>query len=387
MIAGAGIFGVVSALALRRRGYAVTLVDPGPVPHPLAASTDITKAVRADYGPDEAYTDWMLEAIPLWREWSDRWGDGLFHETGVCYFSRAPMAHGGFEYESHRVLGERGVALERLDAREIARRFPAWSSGRYTDGYFNPLGGYVESGRVVARLAADARASGVIVREGVPIVSVAERGGRAVGVVLGDGATLEADVTVCALGAWSHHLLPHLAGSVRSTGHPVFHLRPERGEMFEWERFPTFGADIAETGWYGFPLHPREGVVKVARHSAGREMHPASPERAVTASELAGLGDFLAETFPALVTAPVVATRVCLYSDTWDGHLWIDHDPERPGLVVATGDAGHAFKFAPVLGELVADVIERRKHPMARRFRWRPEQRPPRSEEAARHQR
>ena len=56
IVVGAGINGVVAAIELRKRGHEVALVDPGPLPHPLAASTDISKAVRAAYGGDEDYT-------------------------------------------------------------------------------------------------------------------------------------------------------------------------------------------------------------------------------------------------------------------------------------------------------------------------------------------
>ncbi|MCA1595892.1 MAG: sarcosine oxidase, partial [Chloroflexi bacterium] len=81
-----------------------------------------------------------------------------------------------------------------------------------------------------------------------------------------------------------------------------------------------------------------------------------------------------------------VYTRVCLYTDTWDGHFWIAPDPDRPGLVVATGGSGHAFKFAPVLGEIIADAVEGHENASLDRFRWRPEVRPARSDEAARRQ-
>jgi glycine/D-amino acid oxidase-like deaminating enzyme len=164
---------------------------------------------------------------------------------------------------------------------------------------------------------------------------------------------------------------------------PVFHLRPARSELFEAARFPVFGADIAATGYYGFPLHPSERVVKIANHGPGRAVDPASAvERVVSAEQIAALRDFLAGTFAELAGAELVATRVCVYCDTWDGHFWIARDPERQGLVLATGGSGHAYKFAPVLGELIADAVEQRG---ADKFRWRPEARPPRSEEAARH--
>jgi glycine/D-amino acid oxidase-like deaminating enzyme len=188
---------------------------------------------------------------------------------------------------------------------------------------------------------------------------------------------------IAALGSWTPHALPFTAGWFRSSGMPVFHLRPDDPVLFEAARFPVFGADISSTGYYGFPLHPTAGVVKIANHGVGRALHPSSPDRVVTGDEIAALRGFLADTFPALAAAPLVASRVCVYCDTWDGHFWIDRDPERDGLVLATGGSGHAYKFAPLLGDLIADAVDGRPTP---RFRWRPGLRPERSEEAARRQ-
>ena len=67
LIAGAGVFGVTAAIELRKRGHPVMLVDPGPLPHPLAASTDISKVVRLEYGADEPYTALAERAVEGWR--------------------------------------------------------------------------------------------------------------------------------------------------------------------------------------------------------------------------------------------------------------------------------------------------------------------------------
>ena len=82
---------------------------------------------------------------------------------------------------------------------------------------------------------------------------------------------------------------------------------------------------------------------------------------------------FVHETFPALDDAPIVYTRICLYCDTNDGDFWIAPDPDRRGLIIATGDSGHGFKFAPVLGEIIADAVEEKANPLLQKFRWRPE--------------
>jgi glycine/D-amino acid oxidase-like deaminating enzyme len=360
---GAGIFGVTAALELRRRGHDVILIDRfsegGPLPHPLAASTDISKAVRLEYGADELYTEMGERALDGWRRWNRDLGP-LYHETGVLFLRKSSMAAGTFEGDSYDLLTRRGHHPERLNSAQISARFPAWRG--HVDGTFNPAGGFVESGRVVERLLQAAQAEGVSLQAGTL-------------------ETLGGEPAVVAVGSWTPHVLPSTAGWFRSSGMPVFHLRPEDPSLFTADRFPVFGADISSTGWYGFPLH--EGVVKIANHGVGRQLHPSSPERAVTAGEIAALRAFLDETFPALAQAPLAHTRVCVYCDTWDGHFWIAPDPDRPHLVLATGGSGHAFKFAPLLGGLIADAVERVVHP---RFRWRPEVRPPRSDEAARHQ-
>jgi glycine/D-amino acid oxidase-like deaminating enzyme len=68
----------------------------------------------------------------------------------------------------------------------------------------------------------------------------------------------------------------------------------------------------------------------------------------------------------------VAETRTCYYCDTFDGYFWIGPDPDRRGLVVASGGSGHGFKFAPILGPLVADAVEGTTSRFGEPFLWRP---------------
>jgi glycine/D-amino acid oxidase-like deaminating enzyme len=384
IIVGAGINGVTSAIELKKRGHDVALVDPGPLPHPLAASTDISKAVRAAYGADEDYSALAERAIPLWRQWNKELGLELYHEVGFLCVRQRPMQPGDFEYESLKALEPRGHKIGRIDSARLRERFPAWNAERYADGFLDLEAGYAESGRVVAQLIERAKSLGVKLREGCGFAELDERNGRVKGIVLQDRQSLASDSVVMAVGAWTPYLLPSTKKFFRATGHPVFHLKPRQPELFAPERFPVFGADITTTGYYGFPLS-REGVVKIANHGPGREMSPESPERAVTPEEERNMRKFLSGTFPALADSPIVYTRICLYCDTRDGHFWIAPDPNRPGLIVAAGDSGHGFKFAPLLGAIIADAVEEKSNPLLQKFRWRPELRALRGEEAARH--
>jgi len=372
IIVGAGINGLTAAIELNKRGHRVVLLDPGPLPHPLAASTDISKAVRTAYGADEEYAALAERSIPLWREWNREFGTELYHEVGFLFLRRQEMQPGDFEFESLRVLEQHGRKVERVDSTTLHERFPAWNAERYCDGFVERRAGYVESGRAIALLIKRAKSLGVELRESVRFSQLDEGDDRVKGIVLDDGKRIAGNLVVMTAGAWTPYALPFTRKFFRATGQPVFYLRPSQPEPFTPERFPVFGADISTTGYYGFPL-TREGVVKIANHGPGREMSPESPDRAVTPQEEKDLREFLSGTFPTLVDAPIVYTRICLYCDTNDGHFWIARDPEREGLVIAAGDCGHGFKFAPVLGEIIADAAEGKSNPFLEKFRWRPE--------------
>ncbi|HET9418344.1 MAG TPA: FAD-dependent oxidoreductase [Chthoniobacterales bacterium] len=384
IVVGAGINGVTAAIELKKRGHEVTLIDSGPLPHPLAASTDISKAVRASYGPDEDYTELVERAVPLWRKWNEAFGTKLYHETGFLFMRRREMKPGDFEFESFKILERRGHSVERIGPAKLRERFPAWSAELFPDGFFEATAGYAESGRVVSVLVERATSLGVRLRA-AQFSELLESAGVVKGIALEDRQQILGDAVVMAVGAWTPFLLPFTQKFFRATGHPVFHLKPRNPESFLADRFPVFGADISMTGYYGFPIG-REGVMKIGSHGAGREMSPESSQRAVTAEEEKRMREFLSWAFPVLADAPIVYSRICLYCDTHDGNFWIAPDPERGGLSIATGDSGHGFKFAPVLGELIADAVEGRTNAWSHKFRWRPEVQPGIHKEAARFQ-
>lgn len=385
-VVGAGVFGVTAALELRKRGYDVGLFDQGPIPHPLAASTDISKVCRMEYGADEAYMCLMEEARLGWLEWNDQWHrterDPLYQETGVLLVCLDEMEVGGFEYDSFQLLQKRGHQPDRIGGIALTKRFPAWSHN-FIDGFYHSLGGFAQSGRVIESLIQDARRLGVEIRERLTVTGLLEESRRIVGVKTAAGESFLADHVVLACGSWVSQLLPTLAPSLRRSYHPVWHLRPRQPERFVAGKFPTFTADVARTGFYGFPLHPVEEVVKIGHHGIGVDP-PVDGSLEVPDHTTARLLEFLAQHLPSLADSTIVRTRLCPYCDTPDEDFWIARDPQRPGLTVASGGSGHGFKFAPVLGTIIADTVEEREHPLAEKFRWRPELKLDQGFEAAR---
>ena len=370
LVIGAGIFGLTAALELQQRGRQVTVADPGPIPHPLATSNDLSRMVRIDYGADGLYSTLGADAIEGWRRWNTGWGRDLFHEDGMLLLTSAPMVAGEFEQVSFDLLTGRGFPLERLAPGDLARRFPHWNAEYYVDGYFNPTAGWAEAGEIVPRLAQDAANAGVSVVTGFSAARLLQEGNKVTGAAAQDGTELRAGWVVVAAGVWTTVLVPDLGDRMWPVGQPVFYFKPEDPGNYRPPSFPPWAADTPRSGWYGFPAN-HEGVVKMANHGPGRRVHP-DAERVILADEEDLCRAFLAQSLPSLAPVPMHDSKMCLYTDTWDGDFWISRDPQRDGLVVATGGSGHAFKFAPVLGGLVADALDGIENPYSQRFAWRP---------------
>lgn len=258
-----------------------------------------------------------------------------------------------FFKQSYDLLKQRGHALEPLSREDIRRRFPLWNADKFECGYWNPRGGWVESGKataVYARLAA--KAGVVIVRDTMKSL-ILESETSCKGVIGESGTRYLGDAVLIAAGAWTPVLLPHLADVMWPTGQIVHHFQPPQEDAPLW-RPPTFPPylTVGETGFYGFPAHyTSDGRVKIGHHGRGvplRSLSTIDLQKALDANLVqseAAFRTFIAEHFPRLSSAPKVFSRICLYCDSFDGDFWIDRDARYPGLFVAAGGSGHAFKF------------------------------------------
>lgn len=370
LVVGGGVFGLASALELRRRDWRVTLLDAGRIPAADGSSVDVSRVIRMDYGTDDFFTGLAEVALAGWRAWNVRWGRTVYHEDGFLLLRRDEPAAGGFEFESRRMLEARGHTVEPVDMEFLAHRFGAWRAARWGHGYYNPRAGWAEAAEVVRLMLRDARRTGVKIVEEAPVRALAENGSRVTGVLDADGRARRADVVVVAAGAGTPALVPWLRGALQPVAQPVLYFLVDDPEPWRPPRFVPWGADIAGTGWYGFPATP-EGRVKIGHHGRGFPTEPGEGSP-VTDEHVARCRGFLSDALPGLARAEVVERRTCFYCDTFDGYFWIGPDPDRPGLVVAAGGSGHGFKFAPVLGPLVADAVEGVDSRFGEPFLWRP---------------
>ena len=386
IVIGAGIFGITTAIELRNKGFKVAVLNPDEIPHPLAASTDINKIVRMEYGTDTEYMNMAIESIERWKDWNEMLGEKVYHETGYIVLSKENIDDGtSYVGSSYYNVKDRGFSPQRMTGDEISDKFPAIARGVYADGFYHSVGGYAESGRAVELLVEKAKYIGVDVMAGEGVDKFNQVNSKIETVTSIGGNTFKgAHYIVCA-GNNTPHLVPSLKPYMKVTGHPVCHLKPSNPELFTPPRFAAFAADTANTGWYGFSLHPKKGVVKVANHGVGLTLQdPDADERVVYEEDIQALRTFLKETLPSLADDPVVYTRRCCYTDTLDGHFWIDNHPEISNLTIGSGGSGHGFKMGPVIGEMISTCALGGSHKWSDRYRWRHLDDSTRQEEQAR---
>lgn len=252
--------------------------------------------------------------------------------------------------------------------------------------YWNPAGGWAWSSGAIERLYARLRALGVPIVARAELAELLREDGAVVGVKCADGREFRADKVVAALGAWTggHPALRGLfpSGLLVPTGQTVAAVQLSPDEMDVYRDIPV-NATLDGTGYYAFPP-TADGVMKFALHSGGYTVPGDRPRTVLDADAAAyahekGVGwiprrnlalmrEKLGEAFPALAKKELKYTRMCYYSDTPDGDFVIDY--AAPGLLVASGGAGHAFKFLPVMGEIIRARLEDRL-PRHLKQKWR----------------
>ena len=165
-----------------------------------------------------------------------------------------------------------------------------------------------------------------------------------------------------AAGAWTPTLLPWLGDVMWATGQPVLHFaRSIRRTTGRPEFLPGPPMLRAPAGTAFRPSQMARSKSPIT----GRAVVSIRTSRAQSLPTRLVAVNFCIAPSPGLADAPLIGGRLCLYCDTWDGNLWIDHDPERPGLVVAAGDSGHGLQICAAAGRaLIADVVERETQPL-----------------------
>lgn len=350
IVAGAGGMGTAAAAHLARRGAAVLALDRFPPGHARGSSHGQTRLIRLAYFEHPDYVPLLRRARELWRDLEHDTGAPLLTECGLV--SSGPAA-GPVIAGTLRSAVEHGLAVERFSAREATSRWPAF---RIPDDWVAVF--EREAGHLAVEACVRAHAD-VATRHGAAIEADHDiRGWRVEGdavLVETSRETVSAKRLVICPGPWAAGLL-HLP-AIRFTvlRKSLFWYAPAALAEADAAALPTFAFDTPRGFFYGFPMLDGRGL-KVAEHSGGREVtDPLVVDRAIDAAEQAAIENVLADHLPG-VGSTRTAHEVCLYTMSPDHHFMVGPHPDHPQVAIAAGFSGHGFKFASVIGEVLADL-------------------------------
>jgi sarcosine oxidase len=333
---------------LAERGLKVVGIDRFSPPHANGSTHGHTRIIREAYFEHPLYVPLVQRAYAMWDALERASGVELFRRTGGLMLGPET---GSLVVGALRSAREHGLTHELADAAEVRRRYPALTPPAGTVGMIEPRAGVLFPERGVETMLRLAQAHGADVRTGVRVERWAASRGEVV--VSTAGGEVRAKRAIIAAGPWMPRLVPELAAGlapVRQLGH-WFEPRAH-AELFRWDRLPVMLWEHApERFFYSLP-DVGQGL-KASIHHEGRPLDPDAPREPVTAEETAVVRALIARVMPE-GDGPVRETSTCFYTNTPDGHFVIDRHPAHDNVVIASPCSGHGFKFAPVIGEILA---------------------------------
>jgi sarcosine oxidase len=356
IVIGLGAMGSAAAYQLARRGRRVLGLEQYRPAHDQGSSHGQSRIIRQAYYEDPAYVPLLLRAYDLWWQLEREAEATLLTITGgIMIGPPASQVVAG----SIRSAQKHGLPHEIFDATEIRRRFPHLTPGPGIIALYERLGGLLYPEAAIQAHLRLAEAHGATLRFEEPALAweAAPSGDRVR--VTTAGGSYEAARLVIAAGAWAPELLAALGLPLTVQRNILYWFDPAGGrDPFLPERCPIYIWEAEDgSSFYGFPALPGSPMgVKVALHNFGPYCTPATIDRQIHDHEIAHIRGWLAERIPSLSHGAFVAAKTCMYTLTPDKDFLIGLHPGHPQVVLASPCSGHGYKFASVVGEILADL-------------------------------
>jgi len=350
IVLGLGGIGSGAAYWLAKRGARVLGIEQFEFGHARGESHDHSRIIRLSY-VTPAYVRLAQEAYAAWAAVENDAKERLVFKTGGLDLG---PRDGAIPLEGYaQAMAACDVGFERLDAHAIRSRWPAFAIGDEVEGLFQADGGIVAAERATAAHQRAARAHGATLFDRTPVTAIA---GDAGGVeVEAGGQRYRAGRLVVAAGPWSARALA--AFDVRLplevTKEQALYFRAREIGRFAFGTFPVW-IWMDDPSYYGFPVFGEEGAVKVTQDAGGKPVDADARGFDEDPEITARVTAFLERTLPGAL-GPQHLVKTCLYTLTPDRDFVIDTIPGLPNVCVAIG-AGHAYKFASVIGRILAEL-------------------------------
>src|SRR4051812_13371886 len=354
IVVGLGAHGSAAAAALARRGVRVLGLERFGRGETMGSSGGRSRMIRLAYFEDPVYIPMAGESWVRWR--------ALEAETGAAILTRTGGLYGGpigsdIVERSTRSAIEHGLGHERIDGAELHRRWPVFAEMDDIVAIVEEQAGMLRADVAIETHLLVAERAGATVRFNARIVDWRPAAGGGFEVETDDGVTVGAAHLVIAAGPWTQTFVPDLALPIAVEREPVAWFDPVvPPASVAVGRLPVWLIGTPEDGYfYGFPYDDTLGL-KVSHHHWGTFTEAETIDRVFRPADEARVRAFLGRRMPG-ADGPLRTSTVCMYANTPDLAFVIDRHPAAAGVAFASACSGHGFKFAPLVGEILADLV------------------------------
>lgn len=349
IVVGLGGIGSAAAYHLARRGKRVLGIEAFEQNHANGSSHGEHRIIREAYFEDPHYVPLIKRAYTLWSELESESGRDLLRITGGLLLGDEQSDVVVGSIESAR---QHNLEYELLTSQQVADRFPGFRLADDQVAVFEPNAGYLRPEECVTAHLDGARQRGADLRFNEPVLSW-DSGDAGVRVTT-EQAVYEADNLVIAAGPWAGELLGDLELPLTVIRIVNAHFDSTSDETFDESHCPIYIFKVPEGQYYGFP-HIAGSGLKLGRHDRIEPTTARTINRDIEAWEVEELRDLLDRYMPG-ASGEVLKTLTCMYTMTPDENFILDVHRNHPNVAYGCGFSGHGYKFASVIGEILADL-------------------------------
>jgi sarcosine oxidase len=348
-IIGAGVMGSATAYYLSKTTRKqIVLVDQYTIANDYCSSNDINRVFRYAYGKDEFYTRLAIQSRKLWQQLEQEIKIQLLIPSDLLLVQGTDREWNVFNEESHKTLNGMGLETAELEKRELEKKYPQFNAER---AFTDPYAGVLLANKALLTFVHEAKKRGVKIIENTKIARITSKDGRPT-IEDSAGKRIVSEKLLVTAGPWSNNFLKKSLVEMTPTRQQLLYFEPLDKKLYTPPRFPIFFADQ----FYGIPAAGTDSV-KISHIGRDTPTHPETAKRTIDPEEVNACRQLLKRFIPRLFSARLTKSKVCLYDMTPDKDFVMGPDPEENSIVFGYGFSGHGFKFAPIIGKTLAQLM------------------------------
>ena len=363
IVIGVGSMGSATCYYLSKRGYKVLGLEQFDITHEFGSHAGQSRIIRQAYFEHADYVPLLERAYKNWNSFEQETSEQLYFKTGLLY---AGSSNNEMIKGIKRSASLYNIELEKLKIADTAKRFPQFTFPENFEVLFEPEAGFITPEKAIRLYASQAKKNGATINTNEKVIDWKKD--ETYIIVRTDKDTYQCKNLIITAGAWASKMIPGFANKIKVTRQFIAWIKTKNDPQFELNKFPCWmiGDDLKHGCYYGFPFLDTEKFgepagLKLAHHFPKEVTDPDKVDRQATENDIQNLKYCLDNYLPGVFNS-ILHTKICLYANSPDENFIIDKLPGyEENISIACGFSGHGFKFASVIGEILADLAIRGK--------------------------